>query len=521
VRVLAVVVGACLYALALPPYDHSWAGWLTLVPLLSVIRGCSPGQAFAYGALYGFAAPWAITWWLTQALARYFATNMVFAAAAMSLAYTAAVASMFGLFATGAAILLRKRPPLLAQIAVAALWATTDLLRARVVGQPWGLLGYTQHMHIGLIQVAAVGGVYGVSFLVALGNAAIAHAISSVRSGEGVRGVRGLIPPALIVGALWSIGAFVVATSSTGMSSPQRIAVVQTNVAPAFEWTRSYTERQLMAHVNATRRVAESVHPDLIIWPENAVPRYLETEPAVAAQLGTLARSYRADLVFGGPRHEAGRTYNSVRLITAKGRYGGHYDKKRLVLFAEATPLTGAVGSPEEDSPRAFSPGDGPGVLRASLPIGVSICHEILYPDLVIGSVLAGAGVLVNVSNDGWLDAGYGSASRQHFAMALFRAVETRRYLVRAATTGVSGVVDPYGRVVDSLAPGVVGVMTGVIEGRTVLTPYVRLGDAFAFACALFAASALFAGRSVLSMRGAPTAAPVSLAQERLKSSDL
>jgi len=95
------------------------------------------------------------------------------------------------------------------------------------------------------------------------------------------------------------------------------------------------------------------------------------------------------------------------------------------------------------------------------------------------------------VSNDGWLDGGYGVASRQHFAMAVFRAVETRRYLVRAATTGVSGIVDPYGDVVDALGPGATGSVTAAVAGRTAITPYVRFGDAFAFVCVLAAAGAL------------------------------
>jgi apolipoprotein N-acyltransferase len=99
----------------------------------------------------------------------------------------------------------------------------------------------------------------------------------------------------------------------------------------------------------------------------------------------------------------------------------------------------------------------------------------------------------VNVSNDGWLDPGTGVASKQQFAMAAFRAVETRRYLVRAATTGISGVVDPFGRIVDSLDVGVRGALVTRVSGLSELTPYVTMGDAFAVACAVVAAMALLA----------------------------
>src|SRR5207244_12321562 len=125
------------------------------------------------------------------------------------------------------------------------------------------------------------------------------------------------------------------------------------------------------------------------------------------------------------------------------------------------------------------------------VPLGVSICHEITQPDLIAQSVWNGAELLVNIANDGWLDAGQGFAGRQHLAMAVFRAVETRRYLVRAATTGTSAVVDPYGRIVDSLPPGATGVLTTRVAGGSTVTPYVRLGDLFVLVCATIAAAAL------------------------------
>src|SRR6184192_2627398 len=136
-------------------------------------------------------------------------------------------------------------------------------------------------------------------------------------------------------------------------------------------------------------------------------------------------------------------TRSTATLLRASGESGGHYDKQRLVLFAEAGPLAAPPPEAANESPRDFTAGTAPGVLQSFVPLGVSICHEILYPDLIGRAVRAGASLLVNISNDGWLDGGYGAASRQHFAMAVFRAVETRRYLVRAATTGISGIVDP------------------------------------------------------------------------------
>ncbi|TMB44630.1 MAG: apolipoprotein N-acyltransferase [Deltaproteobacteria bacterium] len=509
-RALAVVAGAGAYALALPPFDHAALAWLTLVPLLLVVRTASPRHAFAWGALYGFAAAWTATWWLAQAVARYFAAGILPAALAMSAAYGVAVAATFGLFAAGAALVVARRGTLSRRlVTVPALWTAVEVLRARVLGQPWALLGYTQHAQIGLIQVAAVTGVYGVSFLVALGNAAIVEALVALREGRGRREAgAALAVPAAVIGGVWLIGMARALAGPAGGFAAQPVAVVQTGVPPAFHWTRAYAEQQLMAHVRATEALPIERGPALIIWPENALTLYLENEPLVARQLARLATRHRADLLFGRPRYADGHTFNSATLLRASGESGGHYDKQRLVLFAEAGPLAAPPPEAANESPRDFTAGTAPGVLQSFVPLGVSICHEILYPDLIGRAVAAGASLLVNISNDGWLDGGYGAASRQHFAMAVFRAVETRRYLVRAATTGVSGIVDPFGRVVETVAPGAVGAVTGVVAARGELTPYVRFGDAFALLCILHIAALIATTLTSARTPRAPEAVP-------------
>src|SRR5204863_6816022 len=326
----------------------------------------------------------------------------------------------------------------------------------------------------------------------------IAEAVASFCAHRGVRAAcAALAGPAAIIGSVWLVGAAYALRGPDGGFAAQPVAIVQTGVAPAFQWTRGYAEQQLLAHIRATDALPEH-GPALIVWPENALTLYLENEPLVARQLARLAVRHRADLLFGGPRYADGHTFNSARLLRASGESGGYYDKQRLVLFAESGPLAAPPPEATSESPRAFTAGTLPGILPSFVPLGVSICHEILYPELITRAVHAGADVLVNIANDGWLDGGYGVASRQHFAMAVFRAVESRRYLVRAATTGVSGMIDPYGHVEATLGPGEVGVLTAPVAGRGGLTPYVRVGDAFAFACVLAAVGALAARRAAI-----------------------
>ncbi len=480
-RLTALAGGAGLYALAFPPFDHALAAWATLLPLLLVVGDGSPLRAAAYGGVYGFLAGWAVTWWLAHSVASYFAAGIVVGALSMSAAYLAAVATTFGAFAAGAVLLRRRLPAVVVPFAVAALWTATELVRGRLLGSPWALLGYTQHELTPLLQIASVTGVYGVSFLVALGNAALADAIRTWRRGAGVdAAATSLVAPGAVVATVWLVG-FMAVPHGESPSAPLRVALVQSNVPPAFHWTRGHAEEQLAANLRLTGSAA-SDRPDLIVWPENALTLYLEQEPLVARQLAGVARRTGADLLIGGPRHADGHTFNSARLLRADGAPGGVYDKQRLVPFAEA-PLVAPVEASFDESPRAFTAGTRAGVLRSGVPLAVSICHEMVYPEVVSGGVLGGGEVLVTIANDGWLDDGSGVGSRQHFAMAVVRAVETRRWLARAATTGVSAIVDPYGRVVARMDPGDAGIVAGAVAPRRDLTPYVRFGDVFAGGC--------------------------------------
>jgi apolipoprotein N-acyltransferase len=505
-RLAPVCVGV-LYALALPPFGLSLLAWGTLVPLLLCTRGRSARAAFAPGAVAGFAMAWAVGWWLPQAVARYFAAGMI-PAVLVSAVYSVAFATTFGLFAAGTVVIRQWPHATLGRLAQAALWVALELVRARVFDAPWELLGYTQAPHTALIQLATLTGTYGISFLVALGNVAIADGLVALLAGQPRRvALTPLRLPAALVALVWAGGMAVTPTQPSATDAKARpVAVVQANMPPAFHWTREFAERQLFAHLHTSEALAE---PALVVWPEDALSLYLESDPFLAAQIADLAERHHADVLFGAPRYENGHIFNSARLITSHGTDGGHYDKQHLVRFAEQGLVADAPTSDPSESPSDFTPGSAPGVLGGFVPLGISICHELLYPEVISASVAAGAELLVNIANDGWLDGGYGVASRQHFGMGVLRAVETRRYLVRAATTGVSGVIDPYGRILGTLAPGTVGTLTAPVVGQQVITPYVRLGDVFAFGCAIAAIGALLASRRVLAWRATAVLAPI------------
>jgi apolipoprotein N-acyltransferase len=493
--------GAVLYGLAFPPYDRGELAWIALVPLLLGVRGRSSAGAFVFGMVYGAACAAIVGVWFVPTIARFMDLPLAIAGFLGALYMFVFWGVAFGIFGAGAARLLDSRRPVRGVFLIAALWVATEFLRGRVLGHPWGLLGYTQHADVALIQIAAVTAVYGVSFVLALVNAAVSEAISLWSTGR--RPLAALRPLCVAMGVAAVI--LIGGTISLGpeAAGDHLVAIVQTNVPPARSWTRAYTDRQITTHVSMTDGAVPDRGVSLIVWPENSVPRYLEVEPGLAAILGSVARRHDSDLLFGSPRYEDGRSFNSVRLLTTDGRNGGYYDKQELVLVAEANPLLTAEAIGPDEQPLQFSRGHGPGVLQSFVPLGVSVCQETMFPEITARAVNAGAEVLVNVANDGWLDPEHGVAGSQLFAMATFRAVETRRWLVRAATTGVSGVFDPSGRVVDSLPSGTVGVLLTRVQGRTGMTPYVRFGDGCALACVAVAAVSLLRRRGRRARRGA------------------
>jgi apolipoprotein N-acyltransferase len=292
--------------------------------------------------------------------------------------------------------------------------------------------------------------------------------------------VRRMAVPALTLAAVLVYGALSAGRWDRPVNDAEArtVAVVQGNVPNSFRWQRAHFERALATYVDLTMRAPRGL--DLIVWPENAVNFYYEREPALRAPLASVAGLARGGLVFGGPRAAGPRAaYNSAYLIDASGRLAGVYDKRRLVPFAEYNPLHPSGGATSGSDP-VYLPGNTAGLLQAAnARLGLSICYEALFSGLVRSAVQEGANLLVNVSNDSWLDDGDGIAPRQHFSMAVVRAVETRRYLVRAAASGISGFVTPYGRPYATLAPGIADLSVARVEPNDGLTMYVRFGDAW------------------------------------------
>jgi apolipoprotein N-acyltransferase len=297
------------------------------------------------------------------------------------------------------------------------------------------------------------------------------------------------------VAAALAVSLSLVAPDATPAGDVVRVAVIQPGTSLEEKWDPSQW-REIADRVWSLTRSAAARGAGLVLWPESAVPFSIESDPEYRAAVESLARELGVDILLNsvGSLEEGGYT-NSAYLVTPHGLSSARYDKVHLVPFGEFVPgwarfafteaLVREVGN--------FTPGARPTVVPARAPVGVAICFEVVFPDLVTAEVRAGAEVLATLTNDGWY--GFSWAPRQHFAQVVLRAAENRRFFARAALTGISAVIDPLGRVVARLEVGDSGLLVEDVQPMPGLTPRARWGDWWAILCAVAAAAILVSSR--------------------------
>ena len=276
---------------------------------------------------------------------------------------------------------------------------------------------------------------------------------------------------------------------------PLTVAALQPGTSLEEKWDPSQS-REIAERVWAMTASAAEQGVDIVLWPESAMPYRLDNDPAYREAVVQMAGELEVEIVFNSVASlAAGGFANSAYLVNSEGVSPQRYDKVHLVPFGEFVPGWARFAFTESlvREVGAFTPGTEPVVLPATAPLGVAVCFEVVFPDHAAAEVRAGAQILATLTNDGWY--GFSWAPRQHFAQVRLRAAETQRWFVRAALTGISGFIDPSGRVVCRLDVGESGVLVDDVQPMTGLTPRVRFGDWWAVLCAAATVSLFLASR--------------------------
>jgi len=371
------------------------------------------------------------------------------------------------------------------------LWVATELLRVHTFFEfPWCLLGYSQQPFLPVIQIASVTAVYGVSFLLVTSAALLAIALVEARLRRASLAAFG----SLVV-LTWGLGGWALSRPLPETGRIQ-VGLVQGGIRQEDKWLPENAWSNVDRHLELTREAAAR-GARLVVWPESAVPFLYDAEPPLRALLQEAVRRDGIYLYFGNDDREPGpgggqRIYVGAKLLDPQGQVTARYRKIQLVPFGEYVPLKplftlgGRVVAKLVQEVADFSPGTE--AVTGDVGghrIGGTICYEAIFPGLVRRFAAQGAELLVNVTNDAWY--GRTSAPYQHLAMAAFRAVENRRYLVRAANTGITTVVDPWGRVHEPSALFDRTLLVREVPFVAWTSFYTRHGDVFARACAALA----------------------------------
>jgi apolipoprotein N-acyltransferase len=453
--------------------------WIALVPLLAAIKYRNPMGAFGLGFLAGLVGYLGILYWIS--ILASFVGLFILAS------YLALYLAVFCLLVAFTRRHLRFAGWYL--LYVPSYWVLLEYLRSVFsFGFPWTLLGHSQYLNTSLIQIAEFTGVYGVSFLIVLLGAAVVRLIEDLRS-QGVSGkkVLPLIIVIVTLGACFTYGKLVLRTSQLrSQSSEIKIGIVQGNIDLKEKWDQNLHEKLLDTHIRLSEEMAPEA-PEVIVWSETATASCLRHTSGDLVRISELAKKLQ-DWLLIGSLEPAGQDkyYNSAFLISPQGNIEVQYNKIHLVPFGEVIPL-------EKQLPllAKLIRGKGGGGFKPGRKLtlfdvgeekfGVLICYEGIFDDLSRKFVNRGADFLVNITNDAWYRRT--SAPYQHFSFYVFRAIENRVPIVRAANTGVSAFIDSYGRIKKYLDIFTTGTLVDELGLKKKETFYTRFGNLFAHFC--------------------------------------
>jgi apolipoprotein N-acyltransferase len=380
-------------------------------------------------------------------------------------------------------------------------WVATELGRQYVWdGFPWALLGYSQISVLPVVQIVSVVGVYGLSGLLALTSTVAAFVFLDT-------GRRRWMAAGATVALVAACGAWgsarVAGNALAGEGAPVRVAVLQGNIAQEDKWNPELRDAITDRYLSMTREALDA-GATFVIWPESSTPFYFEHDLFRGGAIRRLAREAGATLLIGSDQVEPLRTaetatvteryYNAAFLVTPDGGVGAVYRKMHLVPFGEYVPLASLLFfvGPIVEAVAPFSPGEDPVLLPVDGRMAsTAICYEVIFPSLIRRFVLDGSQLLTTITNDAWY--GRSSAAYQHWDQAAMRSIEQGRYLARAANTGISGFVDPYGRVLQRTDLFEQALVIEDVRFLTHRTIYNRLGDVVAWASLALVIAALLA----------------------------
>ncbi len=484
------LISGLFLTLSFPDTNIAWLAFFALVPLLMSIQSMTPTESFYAGFITGISFFLTLIYWIVPTIHVYGGLHLILAFGVLTLLclYLALYPAVF-------AFTLKKLKygsymPLLA----ACIWTGLEYIRTYAfTGFSWGTLGYSQYENLALIQIADFTGVYGVSFLIILVNSSLAVLFMSFKKKIAGQYIIPVIYTTVLVIGVYIYGSQKINNIDSQIKKAEKttISIIQGNIKQNLKWSDEFKIHTIEKYIQLSKSQIKK-NPDLVIWPETALPFYYGFDRVLSNHVNQCVESSKTNFLIGSPAFELDkehtRFYNRAYMFDGFADITGSYDKNHLVPFGEYVPfgdyltflgkITAQAGNFSTGN-QAFLPLEfNNHNLNVTRKTGVLICFEILFPSISSKFVKNGADILTTITNDAWF--GHSSAAMQHFSIAVFRAVENRRTLARAANTGISGFIDPKGKIIETTSLFKDTAVTRKVPILTHISFYTKHGDLFA-----------------------------------------
>lgn len=482
--IILSITSGILITLGFPLFNLYPLAWVSLVPLLISLRDKGIKDSFRLGILTGMTYYLGTIYWVYHSMYVYgylplYVSILILLLLCLYLSVYVGLFSMIFNYISG-------RSEIPAMLTAPVIWVTMEYIRTyALTGYPWALIGYTQYTFLPVIQIADMTGVYGVSFLILSVNGAVFDLTRECMTGTPASKKR--IASEIIIMLILIGGSVLYGLEKLDDKNSRdtvRISVLQGNIPQDKKWDAGFQRDVIETYKKLSKKVS-AYKPDLVVWPETAVPFIYGRDKYLTEEISEFQRQYDNYLLFGAiTAKENSRLANSAVLMSPDGTISSVYDKMHLVPYGEYVPLRRFLPFIDKLTVVTgdFATGKTPVVMETPFAkIGNLICYEIIFPGLVRKFVENGANLLVTITNDAWF--GRTSAPDQHFSKAVFRAVENRVPVARAANTGISGFIDSRGRILDKSSIFIEESLTGDVAIGNERSLYTQYGDVFAYLC--------------------------------------
>ena len=483
-----------LLIISFPKFDVEIVVWFSLVPIFLAVKDVSHRLYWFLFYLFGIVSYIGVSFWL-NVLESFTPIDFLLLGIYLGFYF-----SLYGLMMS----FISKRTQISSVFVAPPIWVSMEYLRSHAgfLALPWGLLGHSQYLNLPIIQIASVTGVYGISFMIVMVNAALSEVMWNLKERNTVSAIpKNLYKHVPVVMAFLFIGVSILYGYVTLAKPPGKdkvtVTVIQGNIPQGIKWDPAYRKYTIDKYARLTLDAHSSFEgkTSLIAWPESTIPGSLKSDMFFLQAIDNIVNKINTNLLIGSAqRPKMGSRefrrqnwFNSAFLFSPKGVIEEQYDKIHLLPFGEYLPYRDKFPWPERIASKAdyFIPGNKHTIFNLDgAKFSVLICWESLFPELARESVKEGAQFLVNMSNEAWF--GETAAPYQFLSMNVFRAVENRVYLIRSVNTGISCFIDASGEIIGAVRKGekeifVEGYLTKEISLSREKTFYTVYGDLFAY----------------------------------------